>query len=85
MKSKTHRVAGVGNIEVQGNTVIKTVNQSVIGTAYQKIPGMLIAIHQAGYERTILRINKNNPYMLRIEDQVAFLKKSIPNISIEKV
>jgi len=82
---KKHRVAGVGKIEIDGNTVIKDINQTVPGSAYMKIPGMVIAIHQAGYERTILRINKNNPYMMRIEDQVALLKKTIPNIHIVKV
>jgi len=82
---KPHRVAGVGKIIVRNNTAIKEVNQTVRGSAYMKIPGMLIAIHQAGYEESILRINKDHPYLLRIEDQIALLKKTIPNIRIEKV
>lgn len=83
MKATT-QVAGVGKLEVNGDTVIKTIKQTVNGSAYMKIPGMVIAIQQAGYTNTILRINKTHPYLKRIETQISLLKKAIPNISIEE-
>jgi len=83
MLSSTN-VAGVGRVEVKGDTIIKTITQTTTGSAYMKIPGMVIAIQQAGYTNTILRINKSHPYMTRIETQISLLKQAIPNISIEK-
>lgn len=82
--SHQNRVAGVSNVRFEGNTAIKTIRQVTKGSAYQKIPGQVIAMHNAGFNRIVLEINRDHPYMLRIEDQVSTLRNMIPNIIIEK-
>lgn len=85
--SRSHlvRIAGVGNVDIVNDVVYKTVEQNMLGSAYMKIPGQMIAIKQAGYDRIVLRVNRDHPYLSRIETQLSLLVHEIPHIRIEKI
>ena len=84
-RSHQIRIAGVGNVDIVNDVVYKTVEQNMLGSAYMKIPGQMIAIKQAGYDHIVLRVNRDHPYMSRIETQLSLLVHEIPNIKIEKI
>ena len=66
-----------------GTIAIKTVSQSVKGTAYMKIPGLLIDIWNHGHNFITLRINNNHPYIPQVRLKVQFLQRTIPGLRME--
>lgn len=78
------RIPGVGNLEVVNDLVIKRIEQTTDGSVYMKIPGQMIAIKQAGYNRVLLQVNRNHPYLPRIETQLSSIAHMFDEISIEK-
>lgn len=80
------KIKGVGKIMVtEDNTIIKDCFQEVSGSAYMKIAGFVIAIHNAGYDKIIIRLNNNHPYLDEVVQQIETLSKYIPNLRADVI